>query len=338
MTRYRRIRVQPMSNRGRKAFTLVELLVVIAIIGVLVALLLPAVQAARESARRSQCLNRLKQMGLGLANLESTFGYMPQAAGYFPKGTATLSGEPPATLGSVQYFILPFIEQDALHKQMWGSTQNTMWISGGPNAGNEQLYCPDTFRCPSETTTDDGIARVDDHAWPAGNYVANVQALYHIGSRHPDGGGGRWADQPREDSYVTYAQVTDGSSNTVVFTERYTQCPLPQAWANGRTAVFGTYPTQYDSVFAWCVQTGALINQPQTGPLPEDCNPFTVQSQHPGILNMAHMDGSVQAVSGDIDIDVWTLLIFPDDGGVVPPTDCGRSFGGGGPRGGGPRG
>src|ERR1043165_1956255 len=113
---------------GRRAFTLVELLVVIAIIGILVALLLPAIQAARESARRSQCVNNLKQIGIGLLNCENTHKKMPQAAGYFP-GTdkaeisettgpqmdAQLSKQAPCNLGSALYFLLPFIEEEALY-------------------------------------------------------------------------------------------------------------------------------------------------------------------------------------------------------------------------------
>src|SRR5262245_35255456 len=77
------------------AFTLVELLVVIAIIGVLVALLLPAVQSARESARRAQCANNMKQMGTALLTLESAFHFMPQAAGYFPGNDKAKASDPP---------------------------------------------------------------------------------------------------------------------------------------------------------------------------------------------------------------------------------------------------
>ena len=301
--------------KSRQAFTLVELLVVIAIIAMLVTLLLPAVQAAREAARRTQCINNLKQMGLALANVESSVGYMPQAAGFFPRGTSELTSVAPASLGSVQYFLLPFIEEQALFDQMWGSTQNTMWLSGGPNA-NPNLYCPEIYRCPTERTTTDGIARVNQHAWPAGNYVANVQALNHIGKQHPDGGS--WSTQPRENTHPQYKHIADGTSKTVVFTERYTQCPLPQSWANGRTAVFGTYPTQYDSVFAWNVGTGPLLNAIQDSPNAEDCNPFTVQSQHTGILNVALMDGSIRSLGTDIGIDPWTFFILPNDAGQIP--------------------
>lgn len=319
-------------------FTLVELLVVIAIIGVLVALLLPAVQAARESARRAQCLNHLKQVGLGLHNLESAHGYMPQAAGFFPKGTRTLSQEPPATLGSVQYFILPYMELQALYDQMSGSTQITMWISGAHGGGaetegNRNLFCPTTFRCPSETSTDDGVARVDYYSWPGGNYVANIQALHHIGTLHPDGGqatgavGG--AAQPNESTYPKFAQMCDGTSETVAFTERYTQCPTVEEgngaspWSNGRTALFGTYVGPFDSVFAWNAQDGGQvyreINPPQITPTVFECSDLTVQSQHPGVLNMAYFDGSVRAISGDIDLIAWELSVLPCDQGSIPP-------------------
>jgi prepilin-type N-terminal cleavage/methylation domain-containing protein len=102
------------SGRGRRAFTLVELLVVIAIIGVLVALLLPAVQAAREAARRSSCSNNLKQIGIAMHNCHDTYGYMPPWAYDFvnaagaptpPTGSITNQGHSPLTV------ILPFMEQ-----------------------------------------------------------------------------------------------------------------------------------------------------------------------------------------------------------------------------------
>ena len=91
-------------NDKRRGFTLVELLVVIAIIGVLVALLLPAVQSAREAARRASCTNNLRQIGVGIHNYESTWKTMPPGSYHAVFGTWILH-------------LLPFVEQQALHQQ-----------------------------------------------------------------------------------------------------------------------------------------------------------------------------------------------------------------------------
>src|SRR6059058_1266895 len=93
----------------RRAFTLVELLVVIAIIGVLVALLLPAVQMAREAARRSQCTNNIRQIGLAIHNYESTFARLPTAG----QGTDFTTSPASTTFDTQSMFtvILPFMEQ-----------------------------------------------------------------------------------------------------------------------------------------------------------------------------------------------------------------------------------
>ena len=308
------------------AFTLVELLVVIAIIGILVALLLPAVQAAREAARRTECTNKLRQIGLALHNAHDSYGYMPQAAGYFPgedvaqasdpPPPSQLSTEPPANLSSVQYFLLPYLEEEALYRSTSGWTMNGFLLS------QRGLRPPEVYICPSETSADEGsiVSMPDGAQWGGGNYVANVQALHHWwgGSRIP-----RDRQQPGPFTHPSLKHFTDGTSKTVVFAERYAVCPTPATWASGRTHWLGTPATIYDSVFAWNHQSsdtapdnGALVTElPQIAPDPRDCDPWTTQTAHPGAMNVLLMDASVQSIAGGIEVAAWRAYLLPRDGG-----------------------
>jgi prepilin-type N-terminal cleavage/methylation domain-containing protein/prepilin-type processing-associated H-X9-DG protein len=130
------------SRRKRLAFTLVELLVVIAIIGILVALLLPAIQAAREAARRSQCINNLKQYGIGLLNYHTTHNTFPK--GWLAKSSAD------GYYANANTKILPYLEESSLHGIY---EQNDEWYDQGPNntypgrnVGNTVIPM---FNCPS---------------------------------------------------------------------------------------------------------------------------------------------------------------------------------------------
>ena len=121
------------SNRPSRhlAFTLVELLVVIAIIGVLVALLLPAVQSAREAARRNSCMNNLKQMGLAVQNFESTHQYLPHSGQCDSTGSATTT----YMIHSTGTLMLPYIEQQAVHSQFDHDANAVAMYSATPSGG-----------------------------------------------------------------------------------------------------------------------------------------------------------------------------------------------------------
>ena len=208
------------AKRGlrRAAFTLVELLVVIAIIGILIALLLPAVQAAREAARRSQCVNNLKQLGIGLQNYNDVHGCFPFGKG----GTGYCSGwnAPTGNCSRVSGFIpiLPFIEQQATYDQIRsggnsaGDTTKLASPFGPPgwygwvnwNVQVASLICPSDVR-PVPTT---GQVGNNNYAFSRGDSINN--------NRDATSTRGMFAYSHT----VKLSMVTDGTSNTIAMSER----------------------------------------------------------------------------------------------------------------------
>jgi len=208
-------------SKLRKGFTLVELLVVIAIIGVLVALLLPAVQAAREAARRSSCANNLKQIGLGLHNHHDTYGALPAAGFTRDNNSADLPSD--GTLRNMGHTflasILPFVEQ----QNLWDQLDRTNAIDGSTNSAFRGAVV-DSYQCPSDPNINTKYNGNNDN-WARGCYAANN------GAQHGGGNARKmWTNLSSQKGMMGWnfngkttsgrlADCTDGTSNTVMVWE-----------------------------------------------------------------------------------------------------------------------
>jgi prepilin-type N-terminal cleavage/methylation domain-containing protein len=298
------------SHRAPTGFTLVELLVVIAIIGVLVALLLPAVQAAREAARRTTCSNKIRQIALAIHNLNDTYRELPPLAGNFPKGTNDK--------GTPFYFVLPFIEQ----KNFWDTTidsQNRHLSSNIVQGSSPQVRAYGVFMppfiCPSDVSNLTRQVKNPGtlNAWATASYAANPLVFV------PEASIAR--------------TIPDGSSNTLIFVERYQICNADwHYWGTFRNS-FNPDPSP-DKAPWWRTPGIAITGQPNnpvtatskafqvgpkiTGPLtdPTTCNWATPNTPHSAMI-VAVADGSVRTLKGSMPLANFQGATNPNDGIVV---------------------
>ncbi len=316
--------------RSRRGFTLIELLVVIAIIGVLIALLLPAVQQAREAARRSQCTNNLKQIGIALHNYHDTLGRFP------------LSRATPATKSySAQSQMLGFLEQTALFNAInfdlgWALTVNATARSTEVNV----------FLCPS-----DPQSRVPA-GWAGVNYRANEGAniVFGSGPLSDPGNVNASMGQPNGMFFANEANnlrdARDGTSNTALFSEH-----LKGDYSNAvSTADADTYwpqtnPATADEAMAQCRAINILdltyqrvsdVGAPwiygyhstthyyHSAPpnhrscmFPPNRIMTTANSAHPGGVNVLIGDGSVRFVKSTVDLAAWRSLGTRNGGELI---------------------
>jgi len=314
------------ASKSRLGFTLVELLVVIAIIGVLVALLLPAVQAAREAARRSQCVNNLKQIGLGLHNFHDTYKR-------FPTGVATSNGARFTGAGDQEwpyflYQILPFVEQMAYWERLEDYTLENPWLGSATEWGLLSEVPLPNYLCPSDN-------RKPFNAESNGAKLANTNYLgmfsgLNDGESVADTMGRRAAfTLGKLNDGRNMSEFRDGLSNTVMVTEYLTGTKVDPRGSFRSTraglmfiqAAYTPNTSQPDIIHSSFCVTGANLpeqNLPCTTDSSDSAHLASARSVHPGGVNALLGDGSVRFVTDSVDlVTIWQRLAWIEDGQAV---------------------
>jgi prepilin-type N-terminal cleavage/methylation domain-containing protein/prepilin-type processing-associated H-X9-DG protein len=292
----------------RAGFTLIELLVVIAIIGILIGLLLPAVQKVREASNRTKCQNNLKQMGLACHNLHDTYGFFPSGGwGWCWVGDAS-RGAGVRQPGGWIYQLLPFVEEQAVFN-----------LSTSVAGANKMIATPIAlFNCPSRRTGgpyaggahgyynfghfNAGDMARTDYACNAGDQAADE---INAGPNDlPSGDSFNWTQYATQFTGVIYAgsqtrisDIMNGTSNTFLIGEKYLE---PQNYYTGGD------PGDNENMYVGfdndiCRTTDYVPMQDQNGVQ----NTFWFGSMHPSGLNMLYCDGSVRVIPYNIDPKVF---------------------------------
>lgn len=299
----------------RRGFTLVELLVVIAIIGVLVALLLPAIQAAREAARRASCLNTMRQWGLAFQNHHDT-------KGHFPQGTISEGGTTVNAAFDRRTFVLllwPFMEQNAVYASY--DFKVPFWH----NNNREEMFATlPLYYCPSDRGR--ALWQGDEFTRARGNY------LVCFGNGSFPGTGGLYTkfmpapfrDHTDKSKGTAMRAFVDGTSNTMLMSEII--MAVNDTDADGRGDFLNNHPAhaQFMTVktpnsavdnLQYCVPGSA--GQPPCGPIGSAGAFVIARSLHPGGVHILLADGSSRFENSEIDDRAWAMLGSLEDAPVA---------------------
>jgi len=312
-------------NRDYRGFTLVELLVVIAIIGILVALLLPAIQSARESARRAQCVNNLKQVGVAFQNYHDTYKQLPV-------------GAYSCCWGTWQMAILPFIEEKQLADLYQFLPKNYPVFDDRYRYDNDSAAAPSltppmrnfdvtskriaTLTCPSDEPQ---IASGFPNA-RAGltfhNYVANFGNTNHVGTTYPGSTPIKYLGSPfigQDDGsfgpnhklFTTFRRIVDGLSKTLLVSETVQgqggdlRGLTWWGWAAGFETYASPNGSDPDRMQRPADCKSEIVPNPPCLPAAGPLFNNAARSRHPGGVNVAMCDASVQFIVNDVDLATW---------------------------------
>jgi prepilin-type N-terminal cleavage/methylation domain-containing protein len=316
-------------KRFRPAFTLIELLVVIAIIGVLIGLLLPAVQKVREAANRMVCTNNLKQISLAVHSFHDSYSALP-ALWYQNSGTLT----PPRTFYNMFYSLLPYIEQNNVYLQGTGAN---------PTVVNDNLYggylvrgnIIKTYICPSDITEPTNLDTKWNDGWACANYSANVMVFDCA------------ANTPTSQLNIV-SGMPNGTTNTIMFAHRLKLCDATNGIGGVADTDWAWYPRDgdggqwtapafgfatYIKIRGASTKINGFVNMSATNgsdfsyghsvppsgipfqvkPLAAQCDFEVATSPHDTML-AGLGDGSVRTVSSSVSVTTWFNACYPNSG------------------------
>lgn len=308
----------------RRGFTLVELLIVFAIVGVLIALLLPAVQGAREAARRTSCQNNVKQLVLAIHDFHDVHHSLPSLYNGEKAGASRIYG---LETHSWRTQLLPFIEQTALYELLDFSELATHPLNQvARTAVIDSLLCPTT---PRSSLIARGLWRGRsqfDESLEAGIADYNASEGYIDGGQICLTGG--WGElepaktvwDPPTIRKISIANITDGLANTTLVLER---AGLPDRYYEGGNRVEPHDPPRqrtWGNVGLWAISAEERLNHlaPQeVDSIVNGDNLWGIYSFHPGGAVIGFADGSVRFVSESISVDTMLALVTRDGGELV---------------------
>jgi len=299
----------------RRGFTLVELLVVIAIIGILIGMLLPAVQMVREAARRTSCLNNLKQLGIAVHNYHDTKSFIPPS-------------RPADDFLTWPVFLMPYLEQTNLYE---GFEVDRLYQDQDPDivqVGMQVMFCPTRrgIEVSEFETNGEHVGACGDYAGNAGSslywfgdvwatFYVPVDGIFNSGYQDQNPVSADWRLTRGERGRYKFADVIDGLSNTIFLGEKAVDEDFmrqPEGWGDGST-YNGSDPGTIMRLggIGLGIADSTDIGAPGPGTVP------VWGSAHPQIANFVMGDGSVQTLAATTDENTLRKLCSREDGEVI---------------------